>query len=95
MVLGKARNFLLEARSNRAPSHVILSLRGRFKGKTGESFHFVAVTAKKNSRLTIGKWLERKRRGVVRDYFYTNKKGGRMKSKDLEGDILDQIAAIQ
>ena len=53
LVLGEVRNFLLETRSNRAPLHVILSLRGRFKGKTGESFHFVAVTAKRNSRLTI------------------------------------------
>ena len=89
LVLGEARNFLLEARSNRAPPRVILSLRGRFKGKKRESFHFVAVTAKRNSRLTIGKWLERgvafrERKRVVRGYFFTNKKGGRMKD-EVEG----------
>ena len=100
LVLGKARDFLLEARSNWAHSHVILPLRGKFKGETGESFHFVAVTAKINSGLAIGKWLERgiafrERRGVIRGYFFTNNKGGRMKSKDLEVDILDRIAVIQ
>ena len=100
LVLGEARDFLLEARSNRAHPRVVLPLRGKFKGEIGESFHFVAVTAKSNSGLAIGKWLERgitfrERRGVIRGYFFTNNKGGRMKSKDLEVDILDRIAVIQ
>ena len=80
--------------------HAVLPLRGRFKGEIGESFHFVSVTAKIKSGLVIGKWLERgitfrERRGVVRGYFFTNNKGGKMKSKELEVGIFDRIAVIK
>jgi len=100
LVLGEAKDFMMEARNNRVHPNVVLPLRGRFKGDTGESFHFVVVTARINSGLMIEKWLERgitfrERRGVVRGYFFANSKGGMIKSKDLEVDILDRIAIIQ
>ena len=70
LVLGEDRDFLLEGRNIRVHPHVVLPLRGRFKGETGVTFHFVVVTARRNSGLAIGKWLERRitlreRRGVV------------------------------
>ena len=60
----------------------------------------MSVTAKIKSGLVIGKWLERgitfrERRGVVRGYFFTNNKGGKMKSKELEVGIFDRIAVIK
>lgn len=100
LVLSEARNYLPEGRNNRIHPHVVLPLRGRFKEETGENFHFVVVTARSNSRLSIGKWLEREsafreRRGVVQGYCFTNSKGGMVNVKDLEVDILDRIARIQ
>ena len=73
LVLGEARDYLLEGRNNRIHHHVVLPLRGRFKEETEESFHFMVVTARGNSGLVIGKWLERgiafrERRGVVHGY---------------------------
>ena len=68
------------ARSNSKLHHVVLPLRGRLKGETGETFHFVVVTAKSNSGLEIGPWIEmgialRERRGVYQGYFFTTTKG--------------------
>ena len=60
----------------------------------------MVVTARRNSGLAIGKWLEkgisfRERRGVVQGYYFMNSKGGMMRAKDLEVDIFDRIARIQ
>ena len=100
LVLSEARGYLLEGRNNRIHPHVVLPLRGSFKGGTGENFHFVVVTVWINSRLAIWKWLERgiafrERRGVVRGYCFTNSKGGMVNAKDLEVDSLNRIARIQ
>ena len=54
LVLGEVRTYFAEARSNSKLPHVVLPLRGRFKGETGETVHFVVVTAKSNSVLEIG-----------------------------------------
>ena len=91
---------MMDGRNNRLHPHVVLPLKGRFKGVTRESFHFVVVTARISSGLMIEKWLERgitfrERRGVVRGYFFANSKGEMMKSKELKVDILDRIAIIQ
>ena len=37
----------------------------------------------------------RERRGIFKGYFFTNSKGGMMRYKDLEIDILDRIARTQ
>ena len=100
LMLGKARDCMMEAKSNRTHPRLVLPLRGRFKEKIGKSFHFVVVTTRSNSGLEIGKWLERgitfhKRRGFVRGYFFTNSKGGMTRAKDLKVDILNRIARIQ
>ena len=100
LVLGEARTYFAEARRNAKFPHVVLPLRGRFKGETGETYHFVVVTARSNSGLKIGEWMKRgiesrERRGIFQGYFFTNSKGGMMRSKDLEVDILDRIARIQ
>ena len=80
---------LEEERKNLKLPHVVLPLRIRFKGGIREIFHVVVVTAKSNSGLEIGKWLERiiafrENRGVIRGHFFANMKGGMMRSKDLE-----------
>lgn len=59
LVLGKVRDFMTEARKNRVYPRVVLPLRGRFKKDTGESFHFVVITARNNSGMMTGKWFER------------------------------------
>ena len=37
----------------------------------------------------------RERRVLFQGYFFTNKKGGTIRAKDLEVDILDRITKIQ
>ena len=53
LVLGEAREYLLDGRNSRIHPHVVLPLRGRFKGEKEESFHFLVVTARSNSGLVI------------------------------------------
>ena len=38
LVLGEARNYMVGARDCLKLPHLVLPLRGKFKGKTGESF---------------------------------------------------------
>ena len=57
----------------------------------------MAVTAKCDSGLRIGYWMERKiasreKGGLTQCYFFTNLKEGMIRSRDLELDILDRIA---
>ena len=52
--LGETRKFFLESTVNTKQLHIVLPLRGRFKGETGESFYFVTVTSKSDSGLQIG-----------------------------------------
>ena len=54
LVLGEARQYITEAENHCKHKHVILPLRGRFKGETCELFHFVDVTTKTDSGLMIG-----------------------------------------
>ena len=80
--------------------HIVLPLRKRFKGGTGESFHFVAVTSKRNSGLQIEVWIERsillkERRGVRNGYFFADSKDRKMNYSDLEPGILERIIEVQ
>ena len=59
LVLGETRDYIDEAENHYKFKHVVLPLRGRFKGESGEGFHFVAVTTKTNSGLCIGPWVRR------------------------------------
>ena len=74
LVLGEARDFMMEAGSNRTHPRVLLPLAGGgVKGETGDSFHFQVATARSYLKLAIGKWSERglafrERRGVVRGF---------------------------
>ena len=100
LVLGETRDYLDEAENHRSYKHVVLPLRGRFKGESGENFHFVAVTARTDSGLCIGPWVRRalvlkEKRNLVRGFFFVNNKGKRLVLKDMEFDILDRIAVIQ
>ena len=51
IVLGESREFLEEGEANGKHSHVVLPLRGRFKGENGEGCHLVVVSARTKSRL--------------------------------------------
>ena len=57
LVLGETWDYLVEGRKTIKLPRVLLPLRGRFKGETGENFHFVVVTTKSCSGLEIGTWL--------------------------------------
>ena len=79
---------------------MILPLRGRFKGETGESFHFLAVTTKTDSGLRIDFWLKRsllfkEERGVTRGFLFVDENDKRMKLRNLEPFVLDRIARVQ
>ena len=96
---GEARTYFAESRRNTTLSHDVLPPRGRFKRETGETFHFVVVTARNDSGLSVGKWMERgiasrKIRGLTQGYLFISSPGGMMRSKDLEVDILDRITRI-
>ena len=57
--LDDTRKFFLESTGNVKQPLIVLPLRGRFKGETGESFYFVAGTSKSDSGLQIGVWIDR------------------------------------
>ena len=51
--LGNTRDYFEEAKKNLQLKHVVIPLRGSFKGENGEGYHFVAVSAFTNSRFKI------------------------------------------
>ena len=68
--------------------------------ETGESFHFLAVTAETDSGLRIGCWLKRslefkEERGVTRGFLFVDGKEKRLKLRNLEPFILDRVARVQ
>ena len=100
LVLGEARDYIAEARKNIKLPRVVLPLRKRFKGETGESFHFVMITVKSHSGLEIGPWLEKgielqEKRGITIGYCFINEKGRLVRSKEFKVHILDRIVRIQ
>lgn len=100
IVLGETRNYFQENQCNLQHKHVVLPLRGRFKGEDGEGFHFVAVSSKTDSGLRIGPWVQRgldikDKRGRMNGFFFANKQNRQMKLKYLESCILDRIARVQ
>ena len=79
IVLGEAKEFYKEGQSHGNHKHVILPLRGRFKGESGESYHLVVVTVKSNSGLQIGPWIKRamewrERRRIERGFLFVDEK---------------------
>ena len=100
LVLGETRDYLYESEDYRVYKHVVLPLRGRFKGESSEHFHFVVVTARTNSGLCIGPWVRRaldleENRNLIRCLFFVDDKGKILTLTDIEVDILDRIASIQ
>ena len=47
--LSETRKFFLESMGNVKQPHIVLPLRGKYKGGTRENFHFVSVTCKSDS----------------------------------------------
>lgn len=79
IVLGEIRQYIVEAENHCNHKHVILSLRGRFKGETGESFYLLAVTAKIDLDFMIGASLKRsillkEKTVVTRGFLFVDKK---------------------
>ena len=100
IVLGETKEFYKEGQSHGNHKHVILPLRGRFKGESGESYHLVVVTAKSNSGLQIGPWIKRalewrERRRIERGFLFADESGRRTTLKDFDGEILERIARVQ
>ena len=70
-----------EAEGNAKQSHIVLSLRRKFKGENGEGCHFVAVTCLTNSGLRLGPWVKRalslkEKRGRIKCSFFAPRMGG-------------------
>ena len=100
MILRKVRNVFEEARYHHKRPHVVLPLLGRFKGETGETYHMIVVSGETNSGLKIGKWVKiglklKERSGLVRRYYFTDKKGRKLEAGDMEPDILDRTERVQ
>ena len=79
---------------------MVLPLRGRFKGETGETYHMIVVSAETNSGLKFGKWVKieiklKERRDLVRGYYFMDRKGWKLEAGDMEPDILDRTERIQ
>ena len=60
--------------------HVVLPLRGRFKGENGEGFHLVVVLVRTDSGLQLKPWLCRSiswkvNRGLFRGFLFVDDKG--------------------
>ena len=100
LVLGETHDYIHESKNHRTYKHVDLPFRGRFKGGSGENFHFVAFTTRTDSDLCIGPWVRRaldlkENRNLIRGFFFVNNKGKILFFKGMEVDILYRIAAIQ
>ena len=98
--LGETRDYYAEAENNIKHKHIVLPLRGRFKGENGEGYHFVAVSALTDSGLKIGPWVKRaivlkENQGRVKGFLFSSRGEKRMKLKDLDGGILDRLAKVQ
>ena len=93
--MGESREFLEEGEVNGKHSHVVLLLRGRFKGENGEGFHLVVVSVRTDSGLQLKPWLCRSiswkvNRGLFRGFLFVDDKGEEyllriLKMKFLEG----------
>ena len=78
----------------------MLPLRGIFKGEKGESCHFVVVSDNTNSGLKIRPWIKRgitlkESCGIAHGYYFTNMIGRKLRSKYLEGGVLERITTVQ
>ena len=90
MVLGETREYFALSINNAKHKHVILPLKGRFKGENGEGYHIVAVSAETDWGLKIGPWVERglvlkERRGISQGYYFCRENNRRLKLPELEG----------
>ena len=100
MVLGETRDFIDESESHHEYPHIVLPLRGRFKGETGEGYHFVAVSACTDSGLKIGPWVRKgllwkEKRGMIRGFYFTSADKRKLNLNDLTSGILDRLAQVQ
>ena len=60
----------------------------------------IAVSAETNSGLKIGKWVKiglelKERKGLVGEYYFTDRKGWKLEAGDMEPGILDRIERVQ
>ena len=80
--------------------HIVLTLRGKFKGESGKNYHLVVVTANTKSGLCIGPWVRRAlvlkvKMNLIRGFSFVDVKGKILFLKDMEVDIIDRILDIQ
>ena len=92
--------YFVEVIMNTKLPQAVLSLHDIFKGDTGETINFVAVTAKIKMGLEIRYWVERgimsrKKQGVTQGYLFINSKREILRSKDSEVGTLDLISRTQ
>jgi hypothetical protein len=82
------------------PTHIMLSLVGRFKQEDGEMQHFLSVTAVTGSELLIPDWvrllLELKvRSGQTQGLLFRREKGSPAKTGDFDEPLIERLVWIQ
>ena len=81
-------------------SHAVIALLGRFKGETGEKYHYMVTVLKTKSGIEPAKWIGRmlkwyKDRGVKNGPVFRKKNGKPGKAKDYEREIFERLERIQ
>ena len=89
IILGETPNYFGESQCNLQHKHVVLPLRGRFKGQNCEGFHFLVVSSKTDSGLCICPWVKRgldikERRDIKNGLFFVDQHNGQMELKELK-----------
>ena len=100
LILEEVRRVIGESRYHHKRPHIVLLLRGRFIGETGETYHMIAVSVDTNSGLRIGEWIKirvelKERSGLVKGDYFTDRKGQTIEVVDMESDILDMIKTFK
>ena len=80
--------------------HVVRPLRETFTRNIYETYHMIAVSADTDAELKISEWVRRgiklkERRGMVKGYYFIDRKGRKLDATDMESHILVRIERIQ
>jgi hypothetical protein len=97
--LGGMNDHWEEAISGKTP-HVPMALLGRFKGETGEQYHYIPLAPITASKIKVHFWMSTVRRwykakGIFKGPIFRNAKGKRVRAGYWAQAILSRFQAIQ
>jgi hypothetical protein len=90
----------MEAGLKHSTPHVPLALRGRFKGETGEQWHFLPLALKTNSGIFVHYWISkllalRRQQGRTSGPAFLGPKGEKVKAGHFSQSFLSRFLEIQ